>query len=75
MSTPAQVGKNEWRATIRVARQANESLRGLLKRVMREGGPLVQALAGTAALEVAEIEHALSRLDEIGRQSRQDERG
>ncbi len=75
MSTPAQVGKNEWRAALRAARQANESLRGLLKRVMREGGPLAQALVGAAALEVAELEHALSRLEEIGRQTRPDERG
>jgi hypothetical protein len=73
VSTPARIGKNEWRATIRSARQANEALRNLLKRIMREGSPMVQALTGTAALEVADLENALSRLEEIGRNTERGE--
>jgi len=70
MSSPAQIGRNEWRSSIRTAQDANSELRALLKRIMREGGPVVQALVGQAALTVMDNEHALNRLDEIGRNTK-----
>jgi hypothetical protein len=70
MSTPAQVGRNEWRHAIQAARQANDDMRGLLKRMLREGNPVVQALAGQAALVLMDNETAISRLDEIGRNTK-----
>ena len=70
MSTPAQAGKYEWRHAISAAREANEELRGLIRRLMREGNPMAQALAGQAALVVMDNEMALSRLDEIARNTK-----
>jgi hypothetical protein len=70
VSTPAQVGGYEWKSGLKRARAANEELRGLLKRMLREGGPVVQALAGRAALAVLDNENALQRLEEIGRQTK-----
>ena len=71
MSTPAQIGKREHAAAIRQARDANSELRETLKRIMREGGPVVQALVGKASLSVLDNENALSRLEEIGRRARE----
>jgi hypothetical protein len=68
MSTPAQPGKREYQAALRKAREANADLREALKRMMREGGPVVQALVGKASLSLLDNENALGRLDEIGRQ-------
>jgi hypothetical protein len=68
MSTPAQPGKREYQAALRQAREANADLREALKRMMREGGPVVQALVGKASLSLLDNENALGRLDEIGRQ-------
>lgn len=71
MGTPARIGKREYTAAIHEARQANQGMRELLKRIMAEGGPVVQALAGRAGLLVLDNEHALARLEEIGRNSSQ----
>jgi len=70
MSSPAQMGRNEWRSSIKTAQGANAELRALLKRIMHEGGPVVQALVGQAALTVMDNENALNRLDEIGRNTK-----
>jgi hypothetical protein len=70
VSTPAQIGRYEWRAAVKSGQDANEELRTLLRRMMREGGPVVQALVGQAALVVMDNEVALGRLDEIGRQTK-----
>jgi hypothetical protein len=70
MSTPAQVGKNEWRSAVQVARDANNELRRILKRMLNEGSPVVQALVGQAAMAVLENESAMKRLEEIGRQTK-----
>ncbi len=73
MSTPAQVGRNEWRAAIKAARGANEEMRGLLRRLMRDSGPVEQAIAGRLALLIMDNDVALVRLDEIGRNTRHEE--
>lgn len=70
MSNPAQLGKNEWKNAVKTAQDANTEIRGLLKRMMREGDPVVQALAGQAALAVLDNENALSRLQEIGQNTK-----
>jgi plasmid stability protein len=67
MGTPAQVGKREFQEAIRQGREANAEVREALKRMMREGGPVVQALVARASLSVLDNENALARLDEIGR--------
>jgi len=68
MSTPAQIGKNEYRAAIAQARKANQDARKELKRIMQESGSsLMQALAGKISLAVSDNEDAITRLAEIGR--------
>lgn len=68
MSTPARVGKNEWRAALKAARSANTEMRALTKRLWRESSsPLIQALAGQIALNLSDNDQALNRLEEIGR--------
>ena len=67
MSNPAKVGKSEWRSAIRKAQSSNDELRALLRKMMREGGPVIQALVGQAALMVLDSDRALDRLGEIGR--------
>jgi len=69
VSTPAQIGRNEWRAAVAKAQASNDELRGLLRRMMRDGGPVVQALVGQAALVLADNDRAVDRLAEIGRNS------
>ncbi len=70
MSTPAQLGKYEWRSQIEHARDANTEMRNLLRKIIKDGSPLVQAYAGQAALVVMDNENALNRLEEIGRNTR-----
>jgi hypothetical protein len=67
MSTPAQVGKHEWKAALEEARAANAEMRTVLKRLVREGGPLAQALTQLMVLNLMDNEAALSRLEQIGR--------
>lgn len=68
MSTPAQIGKNEYQAALAKGRGAQREIRKILKRIMHESGSsLVQALTGKVALELGEIDEALERLDEIGK--------
>jgi hypothetical protein len=68
MSTPARVGKNEWRAALKAARNANAEMRAVTKRIWRESSsPLLQALAGQLALSLSDNDQALNRLEEIAR--------
>jgi DNA-binding phage protein len=68
MSTPAQIGKNEYRAALAKAREANREIRKVLKRIMQESNSsLIQALAGKVSLAVSDNDEAVERLDEIGR--------
>jgi hypothetical protein len=69
MSTPAQIGKNEYNAAIAKGREANREVRRLLKRMMQESGSsLIQALAGKISLALSDNDEAIERLDEIGKQ-------
>ena len=68
MSTPAQIGKNEYQAALAKGRQANRDLRRILRRINQEtNSNLIRALVGDAALVVSDNDEAMERLDEIGR--------
>lgn len=68
MSTPAQVGKNEYNAALARGREANREMRKVVRRIMQEtSSSLIQALAGQIALALGESDEAMNRLDEIGR--------
>jgi ribosomal protein S7 len=68
MSTPAQIGKNEYNAAISKSREANREIRATLRRIMQEtNSSLIQALAGKISLAVGDNDEAIERLDEIGR--------
>lgn len=69
MSTPAQIGKNEYQAALAKGREANREIRRMLKRIMQESNSsLIQALAGKISLAVGDNDEAMERLDEIGKQ-------
>jgi len=68
MSTPAQIGKNEYQAALAKGRQANRDLRRILRRINQEtNSNLIRALVGDAALVVSDNDEAMERLDEIGK--------
>lgn len=68
MSTPAQIGKNEYQAALADGRRANREIRQYLKRIMQEtNSNLIRALAGNISLAVGDNEEAIARLDEIGK--------
>ena len=72
MSTPAQIGKNEFNAALAQGRMANREIRALVKRIMREtDSNLIKALAGSISLSVGDNEEAIMRLDEIGKTSKE----
>ena len=68
MSNPAQVGKREFNSALTDARNANRSMRQALERLV-ETNPsvLVQALINNCLIALLRNEHAIQRLDEIGR--------
>jgi hypothetical protein len=72
MSTPAQIGKNEYKAEIASARQASLSVHVVLRRIMQDDASsnLVRVFVGQAALDLADIDKAINRLDEIGRNTK-----
>ncbi len=71
MSTPAQIGKNEYRAAIIRGRNANREARGHLKRIVSEtSSNLIRALVGNVLLALSENDEAIERLDEIGRNTK-----
>ena len=71
MSTPAQIGKNEYRAAITKCRNANREARGQLKRIIGEtSSNLIRALVGQVLLALSENDEAVERLDEIGRNAK-----
>ncbi len=68
MGIPAQIGKQQYNATLHDARQATTDLRQILRRLMNEApSQLIKALVGQAAMELGDIDAALNRLDEIGK--------
>ncbi len=75
MSTPAQIGKNEYQAALTKAREANREIRMVLRRIMQESSSsLIQALAGKVSLAVSDNDEAVERLDEIGKTLRESRR-
>ena len=71
MSTPAQIGKNEYKAAVTKCRNANRDARGHLKRIISEtNSTLIRALVGSVLLALSENDEAVERLDEIGRNAR-----
>jgi len=67
MSTPAQIGKNEYKAAIAKGREANREARKHLRRIMQESSSsLIQALVGNVLLAMSESDEALNRLYDIG---------
>ncbi len=71
MSTPAQIGKNEYKAAIEKGRIANREARGQLRRIVSEtSSNLIRALVGNVLLALSENDEAIERLDEIGRNAR-----
>lgn len=68
MGTPAQVGKQQYKAALQEARQANVNSRQILRRLMNEApSQLIKALAGQLAMELSDNDSALNILDEIGK--------
>ena len=68
MSTPAQIGKNEYNDALKRVRKANREIRETLKRIYREtNSSLIQALVGNISLVVGDSDEAINRLDEIGK--------
>jgi len=68
MGTPAQVGKQQYRAALHDARQTNINSRQILRRLMNEApSQLIKALAGQLAMELSDNDSALNKLDEIGK--------
>lgn len=73
MGTPAQIGKQQYKAALRDARQANINARQILRRLMNETpSQLIKALAGQLAMELSDNDNALSQLDEIGKTMKED---
>jgi len=73
MSTPAQIGKNEWKAALTSGRMANRDTRQALRRLLSaSNSPAVHALVAQISLALSDNDDALNRLDEIGRNSRQE---
>ena len=71
MSTPAQIGKNEWKAAVSAGRMANRATRAALKGLLRSSNsPAVHALVAQLSLAISDNDDALNRLDEIGRNSK-----
>ncbi len=71
MSTPAQIGKNEYKSAVTRCRNANREARGHLKRIISEtNSNLIRALVGNVLLAISENDEAVERLDEIGRNAK-----
>lgn len=74
MSTPAQIGKNEWKAALSLGRMANRDARQALRRLLSaSNSPAIHALVAQLSLALSESDDALNRLDEIGRNSRNEQ--
>lgn len=74
MSTPAKIGKNEWKATISLGRMANRDARQALRKLLAvSNSPAIHALVAQLSLDLAENDDALNRLDEIGRNSKNEQ--
>ena len=71
MSTPAQIGKNKYRDELEAARDAAAKIRTSLDKMVEEPGPQTRALLiAQAAVALAKLEATISRLEQIGRNSK-----
>jgi hypothetical protein len=71
VTTPAQIGKNEYRAALALGRMANRDARHALRKLLTSSSsPAIHALVAQMSLALSENDDALNRLDEIGRNSR-----
>lgn len=67
MSTPAQIGKQEYNAALKKARDANQEARQWLRRIMSDSSSnLIRAQVGNVLLAMSLNDDAINRLDEIG---------
>lgn len=72
MSTPAQIGKSEYKAALEKGREANREARKALRQIYQEtSSNLILALAGKLSLLIGENDEAIQRLDEIGKTLRE----
>jgi hypothetical protein len=68
MGTPAQIGKQQYKAALNDARRSNTNARHILRRLMNEApSQLIKALIGQVAMELSDNDSALNMLDEIGK--------
>jgi len=76
VTSKPELGKNAFNAELAKGRNASESLRQALRRVVEEDpGPQTRAiLMAKAALALSELEAVLNELDKIGRNARNNER-
>lgn len=71
MSTPAQIGKNEYRAALASGRLANRDTRQALRKLLSaSNSPAVHAIVAQISMALSDNEDALNRLEEIGRNSK-----
>lgn len=74
MTSKPQIGKNIFNDELENARQATESIRRALDQLVEEPGPQTRALLiAKSAVALSKLEATLNRLDEIGRNARQNE--
>lgn len=74
MTTKPQLGKNIFNEELAKGRQATESLRQSLDRLIEEPGPQTRALLiAKAAVSLSKLEAVLNQLAEIGRQAKNNE--
>lgn len=71
MSTKAQLGKNKFKDELEEGRHAAEQIRKALDQLVEEPGPQTRAiLIAKAAVNLTKILAVLNRLDEIGRNTK-----
>lgn len=72
MTSKPELGKNSFNAELAKGRNASDSLRQALRRMVEEEpGPQTRAiLMAKAALALSELEAVLNELDRIGRNTR-----
>jgi hypothetical protein len=68
VGTPSQVGGYEWKAEIAKARMTKAELRTLVRKAIE--GHCDIAMLGQMALKLGELDDVVSRLDEIGRNTK-----
>ncbi len=69
MGTPAQVGRNEYNATITQARLHLQDLRRVLKAMGQEAA--LRSFIGPMAMDLLELTDLINRLEEIGRNTKE----